>query len=189
MLESLFSFLASAASGGITGIIGAWLSHRTELAKMKELHRHQEVMADKDRELAALEAQSKLTIARTEAEASIAVADAQALAESYKHDRASYSSEAVEKLEGWWGQLARFWLVMVDVARGFIRPAATVYFIVLTTYLTYEAVRLLDQVAAPQVEAIALKLVPEVFDTVLYVASTVIFWWFGTRPAMKRRGG
>lgn len=188
MLDLFGNVLTAIVGGGATGLLGSVISTFSSYMTAKENNRHKEAMADHDRKLAELEANRTMTIARTEADAAITVADAELQAASYKHDAATYSGEAVKGLRGWFGQVARFWLAMVDVARGFIRPAATIYFIGLTSYLTIVAVNLLGSMGENELQAMAVALVPQVFVVILYITTTIIFWWFGVRPTRPSAG-
>ncbi len=181
MFEFLGNALMSVLGGGVTGLAGAVLTTWGELAKLKEANRHAEQLRVQDLEIAKAEAEGRLAVARSEAEAAIGTAELAAFAESYKHDRATYSNEALGGMSGFWGNLARFLLALVDVARGFIRPGATAYFIGLSTYLTVVAVDLIEQLPAAAVEDLAGSLIPQIVLTVLYLTTTIILWWFGIR--------
>lgn len=174
MFEWLGDALTAVLSGGATGLLGAAFSTWGELTKLKEANRHAEVMADKDLEVAKVEAEGKLAIARTEGEAAIGVADAGALAASYAHDKATYYT-------GELGPVGRFFMVLVDFLRGIIRPAETLYFTGLCTWLTVVAIDLLQQLDATATAELARQLVPQVVLVVLYLTTTIILWWFGAR--------
>lgn len=177
MLEWLGSALGAIVSGGATGILGALVTTWGELAKVKEMNRHEEAMAAGDRELAKLEAEKDIQIARTEGEAAVGVADAQALATSYQHDRAAYATGSLTAGQRWL-------MVIVDFLRGIVRPGATMYFTGLATYLTFIAVDLMNRLAPEKAAELAVELVPQVVLVVLYLTTTIILWWFGARQKL-----
>jgi hypothetical protein len=174
MLDWLGNALGAIVSGGATGLLGALVTTWGELAKVKEINRHEETMRRQDHEIAKTEAEGKLAIAKTEGEAAIGVAEAQTLSASYQHDRATYATGELTPRQRWL-------MVLVDFARGMIRPGETLYFTGLLTYLTFVAVSLLARLSPEQLEATAADLVSQVFLVVLYLTTTVILWWFGAR--------
>jgi len=179
VFEWLGDALAAVLSGGATGLLGAAFTTWGELTKLKEANRHAEAMAVHDLALAKAEAEGKLAIARSEGEAAIGVAEANALAASYGHDRATYYT-------GELGPVGRGFMVFVDFLRGIIRPAETLYFTGLCTWLTVVAVRLLEQLDASASVEIVKQLVPQVVLVVLYLTTTIILWWFGARQKILK---
>ena len=181
MLELFGNAIMAILGGGATGLIGSVISTWGELKKIKEENRHRETMADKDLAIAKAEVEGKIQVARTEADAAVAVADADLQAKSYEHDRATYSTGAISGLRGWWGQCARFLLVFVDISRGLIRPLETIYFTGLATYLTLVAGEVLRAQGQEDMKMFAAAIVPQIFLAILYITTTIIFWWFGAR--------
>src|SRR5258706_4250216 len=85
---------------------------------------------------------------------------------------------------GGWGTFGWLMLVLTDVFRGLVRPALTVYLCALTTYVWWQVRQLL------QVEELEPSTVLEVWKmvvgTILYLTTTCILWWFGTRNHQKQ---
>lgn len=191
MLESLFDVFGAVLSGGATGLIGAGVSKYLELKKLRESHRHEEEKRRIDLETAKIESEGKLSVAKTEAEAAIAVANAQASASkvasdvsammaSFEHDRATYTVKP--------GRTVRFLLGLVDFMRGATRPLETWFFTGLATYLTIVAVDIIGKMHdVDVVDQLAVDIVKQVFHSVLFVTTTCILWWFGTRPEDNTR--
>lgn len=174
MFDWLGDALAAVLSGGATGMLGAAFTTWGELTKLKEANRHAEAMAVHDLAVAKVEAEGKLAIARSEGEAAIGVAEDGALAASYSHDKATYYT-------GELGPVGRFFMVLVDFLRGIIRPAETLYFTGLCTWLTVVAIDMLSKLDADASAKIVTQLVPQVVLVVLYLTTTIILWWFGAR--------
>lgn len=175
MLDLLKVLLSSAMAGGATGLLGALFSTWGELAKMKELHRHEEIGRQLDLQVAQVEAEGKMVIARTEAEATIAVSTASLQAASMAADRATYAV----------GDHPSRWLIIVDFLRGIVRPIETLYFTGLLTYVSYRAFLMFDSMSQFNQSTVVSQLVPEVISTVLYLSTTIILWWFGVRQKSK----
>jgi hypothetical protein len=70
--------------------------------------------------------------------------------------------------------------VLVDALRGIVRPGLTVYLCAITT-LIYSDAQLLLNKAQGMTATEALDLTKMVVGTVLYLTTTCVLWWFGTR--------
>lgn len=180
MFDWLGEALGAIASGGLTGLIGAAVTTWGELANAKELHRHEEAKRDQDIRLAEIESKGDLAVARTEGEAAVGVAEANALAASYGHDKATYATGELTVGQRWL-------MVLVDFARGMVRPGATLYFTGLATYLTVFAVDLMHRINPDKAAEIALQLVPQIVRVILYLTVAILLWWFGTRQKVFGR--
>ena len=70
-------------------------------------------------------------------------------------------------------------MVSLDAFRGFIRPALTVYLCALTTYVWFQVRAVL---ATEDLDpAAVLDVWKMVVGTILYLTTTCVLWWFGTR--------
>lgn len=176
----LISGIMSIVSGGATGLIGviaqrafdAW-NKKQELDKLKAQWDHDAVMKDKDAAIMAQEWASRTKIAGTEADAAKDVAQSNAFAESLKSQNMRYSEGKAT------GAFLTGCLVLLDVVIGLIRPLLTIYLCALTTYVYFEVRLLLGKEAITTNEALDIwKLV---ICTILYLTTTCILWWFGTR--------
>jgi len=187
MLEILKGILSSALAGGATGLLGGLLSTWGELSKMRELHRHEEDQRKIDLLVAEKEAEGKISLARTEGEIKVQIEDVELQKSSMELDKATYSSTpgVMDKLKGWWGQLARFLLAAVDVTRGFIRPALTLYFAGLLSYIAFQVLTLFQAIPQAEQTRIITSLMPEVINDIMYLSTTILLWWFGVRQKAK----
>lgn len=185
MFEFIGTLLSSVLAGGATGILGViaqriadYKNKQLDLALEKQRGELELAKRDKDAAIMAQEWAGRTRVAEVEAGAVVDAAEAQAFAASFQHDKATYSDGVLDKLRGWWGQLLRFLLGFVDVIRGIVRPGLTIYLCVITTMMYADAQRL---VGAGLTAAQALDLVKMIVATVLYLTTTCVLWWFGTR--------
>lgn len=180
MLELLGTIFGSIFSGGATGLIGVvlqrWADYKNKQLDMQlESQRFTNTVALRkvDAEIMAQEWASKTEMAKVEATGRENVEDAKAFAASFKLEPERYSDGV--KPTGWMAGL----LVLVDVCRGLVRPILTVYLCGLTTYVWYQvrSVLAVEDLAAADV----LDIWKMVVGTILYLTTTCVLWWFGTR--------
>lgn len=180
MLTLLGTIFGSIFSGGATGILGViaqrfadYKNRQLDLEKLKLEHEQNVALRKLDAEIAAQEWAARTQVAQVEAAGKEAVADAQAFEASFKMEPARYA-EGVKpsRGQGWM-------LVLLDCLRGSIRPLLTVYLCVVTTLVYLQAYGLMESKALGAAEA--LELVKLVIGTILYLTTTCVLWWFGTR--------
>jgi len=175
--------VSSVLGGGLTGLLGAIITkvaeYKTKQLDIKLLEQksaHELAMKKADAQLMAQEWAARTQVAQIEADGRESVADAQAFAASFNEP--SRYSEDVKPSPG-----QAWMLVTLDFIRGFVRPGLTVYLCVLTTLIYLHARSLLGAgISADQ----AVGIVKDVIDTVLYLSTTCLLWWFGVRN--KQRG-
>jgi hypothetical protein len=111
----------------------------------------------------------------------------------HKHDLDKLAAETAHMKEEWAqrGKMAGFmkgfgWMTMVllDTARGIVRPG-------LTLYLCWIATKMYDQSRAAlaivgESETVLIATVhAQIVYTMLYLFTTCVLWWFGTRNKQK----
>jgi hypothetical protein len=185
MLEILGTIFGSIFSGGATGLIGV-IAQRYGDYKNKQLdmqlesqrHMNAVAMRQVDAEIMKQEWAAKTKVAEVEAAGKEAVADAGAFGESYKLEPTRYS-EGVKPSRG------QGWvLVLLDAFRGIIRPGLTIYLCALTTYVWFQVRAVL---ATENLDpADVLDVWKMVVGTILYLTTTCVLWWFGTRNKAKQ---
>lgn len=186
MLEILGTVFGSIFSGGATGIIGV-VAQRFADYKNKQLDMQLEsqraanelLKMDKEAEIAKAEAAAKLEITRTEVAGQEAVADAATLAESFKMEPQRFAQGGLTPGQNWL-------MVALDALRGSVRPILTLYLCVLTT-LVYTQAKDLLATSIPSVQQ-ALELEKMIVGTILYLTTTCVLWWFGTRNKQNPPG-
>jgi len=173
--------LTSVLGGGITGILGAvvtriadYKNKKLDLEANKEKYAHEIRLREADAKIMEQEWAARTKVAEVEATGKEAVADAQAFNTALTSEPQRYY-EAKKYTPGQaWG------LIVLDIARGIVRPALTVYLCAITTIVYMEARQLLgDGSTIPVTETVAL--VKLIISTVLYLTTTCVLFWFGTR--------
>ena len=198
------SIIGGVFSGGATGLIGIALSmigeakkRQTDLELAKLQHAQtlelRRLDIEQQARMAEMSAASAERLAEINAEARAsesASADYQA---SLKADKATYVSEGALRISKADGGFTRFvkgsvlgGLGLVDVLRGLIRPAATIYSMILLTLLFIWVRDIYARSAVVMTQEQAHKLTMDVVDTITYLATTVCVWWFGVRGQQKK---
>ena len=181
MLEILSTVFGSILGGGATGLLGVafqrfadYKNRQLDLQLDKQRNEHEASMRDKDAAIMAQEWAARTKIADTEAEADKDVAESNAFAASFKMEPARFSG-AVKPTRG------QGWLlVLLDLLRGVVRPGLTVYLCAITTLIYLDIKVLLDSKSAWSGTE-AFTLMHTIIQTVLYLTTTCVLWWFGTR--------
>ena len=157
MLESIIGIL----TGGATGLLGTLITFGVDFFKRKQEHKHEIELRRVDLEISRAESESAERIAAAEAESEESGRAWRALEASY---RASTTR---------WSRGDSKWLVLVDVIRGLTRPALTWGFVFLTGCIYF----FLSEIDGP----IRVRII----ETVLYLTTTCVTWWFGARQVAK----
>jgi len=165
----MIAILTSIFSGGLTGLFGTALTKVGDYFQQKQNFKHELDIMKEQRELIALQSELKIN-----------EADAAAFGESVKADRATYTRG--QKLSPWASGL----LAVVDFIRGMIRPALTIYLIILTTYIYVDIETVLAAAGVDYMTiATASELIRKIILTILYLTVTCVTWWFGSRMKAK----
>lgn len=163
MLDTVMSVL----TGGATGLVGTIVSGAIDFFQSRAEHKREMDLRRLDIELAQAEAGSAERVAAIEAEGARDRAELEAMEASYR-EASSRMSRPGE------GGLMKF----VDFVRGMTRPVLTwglvalvgvIYFTLSAGELTPESVK------------------PRIIETILYLATAAVLWWFGQRQIEKRR--
>ena len=179
MLTAIMSLL----SGGATGLIGTLISSifgsvKESQERKRDIELRKLDLEEKrlDIELAQKEFEFRDQEADREADVALRESADTLQAASYLHDKRSYS-------EGYKpSALGQFLLVLVDVFRGLVRPALTVYLIWLVWDTRAEVVAILAQAKISALSSFkAMAIYESVINMILYLAATCVTWWFGSR--------
>ena len=181
MFEILGTLFTSIVSGGATGLFGVAVQRYFDL-KNKSIELEFEVkkfgheidMRKIDAEIMQKESEAKIQVAELNAQAAESVADAQAFAASFQEPKSFAQDHAVTKNQGWA-------IITLELIRGLVRPGLTVYLCVITTLIYFQAYNLLKSEGVQMDISSALKLTELVVGTILYLTTTCVLWWFGTR--------
>lgn len=165
MLESLGDALLAIVSGGATGLLGTGLSFVTSYFQKRQAHRHEVALRRLDMEIARVEAAGYERVAGIEAEGERDRAAWRALEESYR--------EAARR----WSRPGDGWLMLfVDFCRGMTRPGLTWTFVGLTGAIYFTVAASDDNMRL------------QIVNTILYLTTTTVLWWFGARQLAKAPG-
>jgi|10_taG_2_1085330.scaffolds.fasta_scaffold107219_2 hypothetical protein len=167
--------VSSIATGGLTGLIGSGISQFMEHRKQKTEYAHQLASRRLDLEIVEKKAELQIKVKETDANIALEIEAGKDFRNSFDNDKARYVDSSRT------GAVVNFLLGCVDVIRGMIRPVATIFFSYLTYSISDSLLTLLggiDQLPREQL----VDLLNRVTQTILYIATTCILWWFGTRP-------
>jgi len=185
----MLGFLTSVFSGGVTGLLGVvfqrffdYQKNKLDL-KAKEIdYAHQREMRKEDREMLVLEYEHRVKLQDSVNEGVEAKADGEAFAASFNMEPKQYSSKV--ELTGPQGWV----LVLLDFFRGIVRPGLTIYLCAITTLVYLEARALIELYGIMFTTDQAMGIHQTVINTILYLTTTCVLWWFGTRNKGKHPG-
>lgn len=187
MLELITGSIASILSGGVTGLLGIviqrffdWKAEQAKLETLKAKQAHEVAMVKANADLMAQEWAARTKVAEVEAEGRRDVADAQAFAESFKLEPKKYSTD--DNPGGAIGRTGWFMLVLVDFVRGIVRPGLTIYLCAISTLMYYDVSHMIDEYGLKLGIGAANALISRVVETILYLTTVCLTWWFGVRP-------
>lgn len=178
MLTTILSLFGSSAFGSLIGWAGGAINRWIDLKNrdkdidiLKLDQAHELAKADKDREFMLAEYEQRTQIAQVEGESKVEAAGYDAMAASFKADKASYGI-------GW-----------VDGIRGIVRPILTIAFfvfsVVVFVYVSDMAITQGVKFSPEQV----FELFKYCVDWVLFQAAVCIGWWFSMRPGKNHIPG
>lgn len=176
----MFEFLGAIFGGGITGLIGTIFTEIMGFFREKQKFKQKIAMRKLDIELADKEYSHESSMATLESETRVTESGDDLRERSYEYDDDFIKFESSD-LSG--GQ--RWIALFVYVLRKIIRPALTIYLIYCVWATRAEVRAVLDQFGGPDFTGLGIGdvtgLYKQVIDTILYLASTCITWWFGSR--------
>jgi hypothetical protein len=180
MLETLGTIFGSVFSGGATGLIGVGLQRfadyknkQLDIQLAKQKFDQDLALKQVDMQMMEKEWAGRVQVAQTEAEAAAEVAASRAFEASLASEPKRYS-EGVQV-----GRAGGLLLVLMDVFRGMVRPALTVYLCALSTLIYYQARELIGKSTLTPDQALSIENM--IVGTILYLTTTCVLWWFGTR--------
>lgn len=156
----MFDLIAGVLSGGVTGLLGTVISGGMKFFENKQKHAFELAIMDKEMVQMDKEAEIARDIKEMDMEGKESQAAWKALESSYKESTTRMST----------GDSG--WLIAVDVVRGMMRPFITVSMLMLMAIVYFT-------LATPPEQA-------KIIVTILYIATTCVLWWFGTRNMSKK---
>lgn len=177
--------ITSAFGGGLTGLLGGvvdkvftYKTKKLEIEQNRERFAHEVNMRKADAEIMAQEWAARTKVAEVEGEAKVAVEDSKAFAVSLATEDKNYL-DYLDKLNS----KQDWFFVVLEFVKGMIRPGLTLYLCLLTTLLYVKASKLVPSEIDPSQ---ALAMVDSIMNTIMYLTTTCVLWWFGTRNKEKR---
>lgn len=175
MIEAIAGIFSSSGLGAIVGLFGSWLTKREERRNLELKYDFDIKMAEIRKSEAEMEFNHELAVAdkqieraKTEGEILINKAELDAFAEGLKEQQMNYN------------------IKFVDAIRGLMRPVITVYLLVIATFITYKInayVGGMDSLDAAEL----LTMYKETIAQIMFLVTTAVAWWFGSRPSSKRK--
>lgn len=176
----LLTILGNIFAGGATGLLGVIFQRFSDYQNKKLDLQLEKQRMDNELEkrkidilIADKEWAGRLSVARAEGEASMQVAETNAFSHSLWQEPDRYSTATKLTSNQQW------LMVILDALRGVVRPFLTIYLCALTTYVWFQ-VKMLMGTTHIEEEA-ALEVWKMVVGQILYLTTTVVLWWFGTR--------
>ena len=181
----IFSGIVSIFGGGLTGLIGTVTSKVFEF-KTKKLE--VEMQAAKftndialkkvDAEIMAQEWAARTKVADIEATAKVDIEDSKAFNTALTSEPQRYAQDDLTHSQNWL-------MVVLDLFRGIIRPSLTIYLCAITTVIYIKANHLLNSNLV--LPSMAYDLVNQIINTILYLTTSCVLFWFGSRNHQKQK--
>lgn len=168
--------------GPILGVFGAWLTHRQEEAA--EVRKAKERAEERAHDLAVMGMEADIATKRAviASDTAQAVADTQAFSASYQFANDSLLPEGF-KPRGWQAG----WLVFIEGLNKLIRPAGVIWYqIVLAVVFGWSGYIFITTVESGIANAQMATLFREVCYSIIGMAETSFFWFFGVRRMSKK---
>lgn len=191
-MEILGTLFSSVLGGGATGLLGVllqrWFDFKAksqEIEVVKLNHQNALDLSKSESERARMRADADVAIADRQGDAVENEAAERSLQASYGADKATYLSADGQKRKGVMGSVIVFMMACVDFARGILRPGLTIYLTVIVTYMFNAVMVMLAAKGHDFTTTELATLLAQIVATILYCFTTVVVWWFGTRPPKK----
>jgi hypothetical protein len=187
-MSAILGFLSSAAFGGVTGLAGVAVNKVSDYFTQKQRNAFDLAMKDKDIAVAQIESAKEIAIARDTNMTNRELAEEATLQASYAGDKAQYfSGMDISGLPGFIRGGVAFLLTLVDFIRGMTRPGITLYMCVLTTLMYKQMTGLVSAAGGGFTPGDAAKIIFLIVDSVIYLTTVCVTWWFGSRPKSMRQ--
>jgi len=179
------------------GVAGNWLNQRS-IRKTEELkNKHEIAMAKVQIDILNAKTDASVKINKAKIEGAIDLQDSKAYATTIVvGNQRSFSDRWIDKMMAVEGKLRYAALplafcimgplALVDIVKGFMRPALTLSFTAGFGYLTYVAYHILKTKGfAALTPEQAVMYFTLAIDTCIMLTTTCVTWWFGDRRAAK----
>lgn len=173
MLDALLSIFTGGATGGIVGAGAAYMTKKLELKSLELAQNHEVIMGEQSIQELQLEQSHQLLVvdkeidlAETEGEIATDLKETEGWIETLKsQSKPSGNSK-------------------VDAIRSLMRPVITTYFLVVSSYLTYNIATLVGGLKVmPIAELVTMYTM--IITQVFFLTNMTVSWWFGSRGGKK----
>jgi len=188
--------------GSITGVVGGIATAVANYKLQKLKNEHDKAMAEfdirrmeKEMEIIKTEADANIKITKAEIEGAIELEEVKGYTKTHEQPPLFQESymKRLSEAEGWtkylaWPALTLVSLLFgaVDFLKALMRPALTVYHVVVTTWVTVIAWNIVKvSTGQPVPPEKAFQILNQAIDTVLYLTVTCVTWWFFDRRTAK----
>lgn len=189
---SFFSELLSSGVGGVfTGFIGTIVTSITNIKLQKLKNDHEIGMLKAETEAMQAETAANIQITETKVQGDLAMSESKTFHETVKQNGKSIISDEMilklfeSKWTAWLASLLVFLLGTIKVLKAAIRPGVTIYLMMITTWVTWQAYQIVqlqqDAISATD----ALNMYNQNTSVVIYMTVTCVTWWFGDRRVAK----
>ncbi len=176
MLEAIGAIFSSSGLGAIVGLFGSWLTKREERRNMELKYDYEVKMAEMRKSEAEMEFNHELALAdkqmeraQVEGEIQRDVEEIAAFKESLKEQQQIYG------------------IKFVDSIRGLMRPLITIYLLVIGTIITITIGSYVNGIEGAMDDMELIKMYRDTIARVMFLLTTAVAWWFGSRPSSKRK--
>lgn len=177
--------------GVVSGLLGNAVTTFFNYKQQKLKNNHELNMVEAETKAMIAEKEANIRVSEVELAQELERADADIYKESQKQgQKTALESKLLEKLfeTGWtkpFGVLLAFLLGVVDFLKHFMRPGLTAYFVALSTWLTWQAI----QIIQAKQDLIPIELATQIFqdnmNVIFYLTVSAFTWWFGDRRVAK----
>lgn len=175
MLDAIVGIFSSSGLGAIVGLFGSWLTKREERRNAELKYDYEVKMAQIRKQEAELEfnhelalADKKMEQAKTEGEIKMDIQEIEALRDSMKEQQMTYG------------------IKFVDALRGMMRPVITIYLLLVASYVAFKIGGYIGGLEAIDTEELV-SMYKDTISQVMFLLTTAVTWWFGSRPSSKRK--
>jgi hypothetical protein len=184
--------LGSALIGLFGGISTAVTQYKTKKLELE----HERLMAVEDRLTIEAEAAANVKITEAQVKGATELREMDAYVVSQQEGnkemfRSSYMNKLYE-VSGWAKYVAlpiaflcTFMFALVDLVKGFTRPALTAYYAGASLWLTMESYKLLEARGLALTPSMAHEILTSSVETIMCLAITCVTWWFSDRRIGK----
>ncbi|WP_246109296.1 hypothetical protein [Reinekea thalattae] len=176
MLEVIAGIFSSSGLGAIVGLFGSWLTKREERKNLNLKYDYEVQMAQIRKSEAELEFNHELALADKHIERAQVEGDIQR-----DIDEMSAFTESLKE------QQQMYKISFVDAIRGLMRPLITVYLLVIGTYVTIKIGGYVGGIEGAMDADEMIKMYKETINQVMFLLTTAVTWWFGSRPSSQRK--